>query len=124
MSTVKLGEQLKNAFIRNGLDPINDLLFARITIYDESGESFPPKKSIVSLHDTGDGSLNMSEEEFYDALNKFSIEDGYGSDPVTGTVWFTNNYLFIRQEYDGWGHWMFINPVPPEDIDPKGLWLE
>ena len=124
MSTVKLGEQLKKEFIRNKLDPIDDLLFARITIYDESDESFPPKKTIVSLYDKGDGSLNMSEEEFYNALNKFSINDGYGSDPVTGTVWLTNNYLFIRQEYDGWGHWTFINPVPPKDIDPQGLWLE
>lgn len=124
MSTIKLGEQLKKAFERHGLDPIDDLLFARITIYDEKSDSYPVKKSIVSLYDTGDGSLNMSEEEFYDALDKFSIEDGYGSDPVTGTVWLTNNYLFIRQEYDGWGHWTFINPVPPEDIDPQGLWLE
>lgn len=124
MSTIKLGEQLKKAFERHGLDPIDDLLFARITIYDEESDSYPVKKSIVSLYDTGDGSLNMSEEEFYDALDKFSIEDGYGSDPVTGTVWLANNYLFIRQEYDGWGHWTFINPVPPKDIDPQGLWLE
>lgn len=124
MCKVTLGKQLREAFERRGLDPINDLLFARITIYDEESDSCPAKKSIVSIYDTGDGSLNMSEEEFYNALDKFSIEDCYGSDPVTGTVWLTGYRLFIRQEYDGWGHWQFINPVPPEDIDPQGLWLE
>lgn len=124
MKKVKVGEQLQKAFERNGLDPIDDLLFARITVYDEKSDSYPVKKSIVSLYDTGDGSLNMSEEDFYDALNQFEIEDGYGSDPMVGTVWLTDHRLFIRQEYDGWGHWILVNPVPPQDIDPTGLWLE
>lgn len=121
MKKAKLGEQLRKAFVRHGLDPEVDLLFANIVIFDEYD---PQKTSIVSLYDTGDGALNMSEEEFFDALNKFSVEDGFGQDTIEGTVWCTNNTLFIRQEYDGWGHWVYINPVPPENIDPRGLWLQ
>lgn len=83
-----------------------------------------PESVNISLCDTGDGSLNMSEEEFYNALDRLYVEEGYGMDPVTGTVWLTGHKLFIRQEYDGWGHWQFVNPVPPEDIDPQGLWLK
>ena len=50
MCKVTLGKQLREAFERRGLDPINDLLFARITIYDEESDSFPAKKSIVSIY--------------------------------------------------------------------------
>jgi hypothetical protein len=115
---ITLREDVERAFKFHKLDPVNDILFARIQVYDEDSNV----EKVIELKSQKDGSLNMSEEEFYEELEMVMIQYGYGVDNIRGTIWLTDNRLFIRQEYDGWGHWTLVDPTPPEDIDPRGMW--
>jgi hypothetical protein len=49
-------------------------------------------------------------EEFLNALD-FDYDEGYGSQELDGTVWFTDGSWAVRREYDG-TEWWEINTVP------------
>ena len=50
------------------------------------------------------GHTPLELEEFLNSLD-FEYNNGYGSQELYGTVWFTNGIWMDRYEYDGSEHW-------------------
>ena len=73
-----------------------------------------------------DGSLNMSEEEYWDLLSKYQVEDALGDGLAVGSrVWtdgINGKRLFSFVDVDGYTYWECINPFPPTSLDPDCSW--
>lgn len=62
--------------------------------------------------------IDYDDEEYEKFLNAidFDYDDGYGSQELHGTIWFTNGSYADRGEYDG-SEWWDVHTVP--DIPEK-----
>ena len=65
------------------------------------------------------GHTHVELKEFLNSLD-FEYNNGYGSQELYGTVWFTNGIWMDRHEYDGSEHWdIHKYPAIPHELQPQ-----
>lgn len=114
-----IAEHLREAFKRNKVDEM-DIYCADIIYYEED------EKQNFVLKFNENGSMNMSEEEYWDLLSHYPLGDGLGNGICPGSkVWtlgINTYHLFLLQESEGSLYWEYIDPFPSKLIDPNELW--
>lgn len=67
------------------------------------------------------GYTHVELKEFLNSLD-FNYDNGYGTQEIFGTVWFTNGIWMDRHEYDGSEHWdIHKYPEIPENLQNEPL---
>jgi hypothetical protein len=65
------------------------------------------------------GHTPIELEEFLNSID-FEYNNGYGSQELYGTVWFTNGIWMDRHEYDGSEYWdIHKYPAIPYELQPQ-----
>ena len=88
------------------------LLCAEVTYEDSDLPYEHPQKEVKFALKQG-----YTPAQYEDFLNQldFKYDDGYGTQEVFGTLWFTNGTWAIRYEYDGSEWWKLVEKPPIPD---------
>lgn len=101
----------RDGYFKDGFTLEELVLFGEVSYTPYDDESFVARLGHCTDED---------EWDFTNNLSKMYIEEGYGYDPIYGTVWLTDRTFYVRLENDGCGRWQHFAVDPPKHLDPNG----